>query len=402
MDVLRLDNETYLPDILIQDYESMIWTERYAEPGDFVLTTKHVGLTKSQLPINSLISLLDTKEVMIVENHAIAINDEGDVELVVTGRSWDSFMEQRTIVGDLEGFPKKGSWLTQKAYTPGTAAALLIWNHMVDNDPIVTGANDNTHGVTYVGDPQDVFEKLRVTRTRTQAAGITSKKRLIEPGYVADKVLDFLARGNLGVRTIRPYGQSAEILSFESDGDAVETTNGNVQSRLILDVYKGVNRSFTQDENTKVTFNAEKNHFDKESYLWSKKTYKNIAYINTKFGTIQTLAPWVAGAGDEMDRRVLYIQAEDKEDGVSEADYLDTITDKAEAELEKYRRRIWFQGEVIPDGPYKYKRDYDLGDKVTLKGDYNVKEVMRVIENIRTQDFEGDRDQPTLASVEED
>lgn len=402
MDVLRLD-EDFVPDLLIEGYESMIWTERYREPGEFKLTTKFIADVKSALPVDTLISLRDTKEVMIVENHAIVINEEDEIELVVTGRSWDSFMEQRTIVGDLEGFPKKGSWLTQKPYTPGTAAALLIWNHMVDNDPVVTGANDNTHGVTYTGDSQDVFPNLRVTRTHVgESTGAVAKKRLIEPGYLNEKVLDFLARGNAGVRTIRPHGQSADILSFEADGDGVEETNPGIQSKLILDVYKGLNRAYNQSENPKVTFNTEKNHFLREEYLWSKKTYKNIAYVDNKFGTIQVLAPWVTGAGDELNRRVLFIQAEDKEDGVSEADYLDTIADKAEAELEKQRRRIWFQGEVIPNGPHKYKQDYDLGDKVTLKGDYGVKEIMRVIEYIRTQDFEGDRGHPTLASVEED
>ena len=94
MEVLRLNPTTYLPDSLVEGYTSMIWTERYLENGEFEMKTPKVSETKALIPENSMLSLLDTQEVMFVETHSIGRDSNGISELTVKGRTFETFLQK--------------------------------------------------------------------------------------------------------------------------------------------------------------------------------------------------------------------------------------------------------------------------------------------------------------------
>ena len=96
MDILRLNPNTFFAMELVQNLNSVQWIERYSEPGDFEIRCEPSPKLMEQLALGSVISHLATREVMIVETHQIdeSKNDES-TELVVTGRSLLSFLENR-------------------------------------------------------------------------------------------------------------------------------------------------------------------------------------------------------------------------------------------------------------------------------------------------------------------
>ena len=68
---------------LIEGWSSLIWTERFREAGEFELRTPRVAEHFTQMPEGAAISLLDSREVMLVDTHTIEKNEKGESELVI-------------------------------------------------------------------------------------------------------------------------------------------------------------------------------------------------------------------------------------------------------------------------------------------------------------------------------
>ena len=82
---------------LINYIDDAMWVERYREPGEFKLSSLLSSGLRDQLPLGTLISHIDTSEVMIVENHVITDDVESDTGIEISGRSFDAYLEERVI-----------------------------------------------------------------------------------------------------------------------------------------------------------------------------------------------------------------------------------------------------------------------------------------------------------------
>ena len=90
------------------------------------------------------------------------------------------------------------------------------------------------------------------------------------------------------------------------------------------------------------------------------------------------------------------IDAGTKDDDETTSEFLASLDDVGSDTLKAdWERTSVIDGAISPTVPYMYKVDYDLGDKVTLIGDY-VENDMRVEEYTRTEDGEGERGFPGL------
>lgn len=81
----------------INGWESISWIERYRDPGAFELKARLSSGLKDFLPIGTVISHAKTLEIMIVENHEVIEDVDEDPSLKITGRSFDSYLEQRVV-----------------------------------------------------------------------------------------------------------------------------------------------------------------------------------------------------------------------------------------------------------------------------------------------------------------
>jgi hypothetical protein len=57
--------------------------------------------------------------------------------------------------------------------------------------------------------------------------------------------------------------------------------------------------------------------------------------------------------------------------------------------------------EIAKTSSYKFREHYDVGDLVTVNGNYDVESVMRVTEHVEFQDENGQTGYPTLSAVNE-
>ena len=94
---------------ILDDYESVIWTDRYWECGDFEIYTPVTTDILSVLKQDYYLRHRESEHVMIIEKLLIKTDVETGNHITVTGRSLESILmrrivwKQRTISGNQIG-----------------------------------------------------------------------------------------------------------------------------------------------------------------------------------------------------------------------------------------------------------------------------------------------------------
>ncbi len=70
MELLTLNSE-FQPVKLIDNYESLVWSERYYDSGDFELKSGDIAQAKAAMPLESYVSLRESSVPMVVESYKI-------------------------------------------------------------------------------------------------------------------------------------------------------------------------------------------------------------------------------------------------------------------------------------------------------------------------------------------
>lgn len=396
MELLRLSTwdgpEIYRPDLNIQEYTSLIWTERYKTHGEFEMRHPNVADIRSKLPLGTLVSLQDTREVMMVESHQIIDNDDGIPELIVSGRSLTMMLENRVLSG-----PEKKRWKVPGHQTVGGMCARLIWNSLANNTAIdrvrpYSGSNPP---------PNDIFDTLnRVGVADESDRGLTQKRWWAQPGTVWDQFLLYASEQNLGLRTLRPPNYDRQRIYINSYGVLVETLGDS--SNLLYEVYNGYDRSTNQTDRPPVIFREDQGHLENCEYLFSIKDWKNAISVHSEeFGSQWIMKPGQTSMG--FGRRWTFLDAGSYgtfEDQTESNEALADQKSRGSQELWKRNKKSIFNAKVSATAPHIYKTHYGLGDTVTIKGDYGVEAHLIVTEHIRTEDTDGETGYPTLSSEE--
>lgn len=398
MDLMRLNKDTFIADELIERKTSLIWTERYTFNGEFELRTPFIKETLALLPELSLVCIRESKEVMFVENHVIEKAKDGDgLELVTTGRSFETFLENRYFGG--YEYDKKYKMPDNRTW--GGAAMYVMWNWLV-NDLTTDAINPSfsrpgTH---------DVIPNVVITDTVN--GSYTSKKRFLLPGPIYDEVLRFLNKGKLGIRTIRPPGTDGTIFTVDPNTAVVTRTDTEDISELRIDVYDGVDRTDT------VIFDYSAGHLIDPKYVFSSKDFKTGVHVAHDLGVVDEeffrdgddiVCNYDDGfdedlMGSGLDRRIGYLDAGSKPSDASNAEWRSYLDDYVINGLNlQFKDTALFDATASSNSPYKIGDNFLLGDKVKLRGDYGLTTDCRVVEHIRSESKLGELSYPTLSRL---
>lgn len=120
MELVTLDANLQ-PDKLIENYQSLIWTERYSKAGDFEIKSSDISYLRSVLPIETpttnptYVSLRESTVPMIVETHKIEKKIGAAPIITITGRSFEACaLERRVSVRDAPPAAKT-TWIINAA-----------------------------------------------------------------------------------------------------------------------------------------------------------------------------------------------------------------------------------------------------------------------------------------------
>jgi len=344
----------------INGITSASWTERYRDAGEFeILTPLSSGLLQF-LPLGTFISHTNTLDVMVVENHNIQDDEDVDPVLSITGRSIEVLLEDR-IVGANMAF-------TSNLVSPYLMAKERSWKQAVK----IMKEHMNT-----ALDPADNLAKfVPWTNMAEDGEGETQSIGRIS---VYQAVLELLAFDNTGIRVVRRN-------SFGHEGSEAITH---------FLVHAGVDKTDT------VVFSRKAGDLEGAEYLWSNRTYANSALVVGRYVNVRYNVPGYSGYG----RVSTVVKADDIDGHLTEppvptspemAEIITQMTVRGRVALANQNYINLIRADISEISKYQYRRDYDIGDIVTVDGNFGEIAPMRVVEYVEIMDENEEKGHPTL------
>lgn len=351
---------------LVENYDSLIWTERYNTMDDFQLITGNIDSFMTLLPKQSLVSLTESTVPMLVETHNIKRPKLGAASLIISGRGYHSILDRRVSINGVVA--ALGDWLVV-AKIPSDVA------HYIINQICVVGIND----------PADIFPASEVQF-------ISPDDYLTTPGPNRSYTV---ARGNLLATVLGFVQTSAEADAFtvpptpKVEPHGIRSIRPDTGGTAIgVQIYKGTDRS------GEILFSGERDALNDGEYLFSDVGSSNAAYVIGPTASAKMHQGAVEPTG--LDRRVLLVDA-----GSSGVEDVVALQSEGSRAMSAAHITAKFNGSINEDlSEYIYGVDYFLGDIVMLQGDYGLTEKARVTEYIRSYGPDGYKAFPTLEAIE--
>lgn len=357
MEIYLLD-DLYRRVSVVDKFESLIWTERYASRGDFELQMHSKSENRTLFPIGQRFVIEQSTRVMTVETIEDSVDEEGKATLTFKGYSLEMILDRRLALAALTDLTTNPKW--NITGLPAAVAAQIFHDICVTGTlnagDIIAGVNESSiyppdtipapaDSITYEIDPQTVYAAIK---------------------YLCD-VYD------MGFRLVRS-----------------QTNN-----ELYFDIYTGSDRTTQQTDLPAVVFSPELANLKNTKELTTVALYKNVAYVMSPVGHevvyAQDVDPSVAG----FNRSVLLVIADDIED-VDPEDASERMIQRGREALAQNRQLAAFDGELTANSGYNYGTHYHLGDLVEQQSGSGSSSVLRVTEQIFISDANGDRNFPTL------
>lgn len=358
------------PTKLIENYDSLIWTERYWSSGDFELVSSDISKAMSLLPRESYVSLRESTVPMIVETYKISKPKGKHARITISGRSFESVLDRRASVSDLNptGFPPRALW---KLNADKVSDAAYKAMRQVLGDT----ARSNLPAVTPFS-LADQIPEINLPLPTDYTTG-TSNEFEIKPGKLNSVVLEMLEVNHHGIRAVRPP-------SFGG------------KTTVDLEIYNGADlRDF-------VVFDARFDQFDDANYFLSQQGSADVAYVYGHNGASivqKNTGPEPTG----LNRRVLLID----EMGDQTLNSDEIRRSRGLVELYKNNAVALFDGETSIQIATRFNKPvaqggYGLGDILKLNGEYGLTRNVRVAEFIRSSDSSGTKAYPTFQVVDDE
>lgn len=343
---------------VIDRFESLIWTERFQEAGDFQLNIFSTNTTRNLLKAGTYLAMNESHRVMTVESIEDAEDTEGRRMLTVKGRSIESILYDRVAKNSLADLTTSPKWTITDA--PADVARKVF------HDICVTGILDAADVLPFI-----VEGTFMPTDTIVEPADDITVD--LDPTTVYEATADICTVWSLGFRMLRHFDTS----------------------QLYYDIYAGSNRTTSQTVLPPVIFTPELDNLQNTKELTSIDKAKNVAYVYSPAGFQMVYAIGVDPEIEGFERRVLVVNASDITD--ENPDVPTALIQRGNEELAKYRTYQAFDGEISQYSQYKYGTHYNLGDLVEMRNLSGVTNNMRVTEQIFVSDREGERAYPTLS-----
>lgn len=430
---------------VIDQFESLIWTERFSEWGDFNLTVFSTPEMRRLLPAGTRLAMNQSYRVMTVELAENSTDNDGRSILKLSGRSLEAILDDRVARKDFSNLSDTLKW--KLTGTPGDIARSIFDQICRVN---VNMADDEIPFLK----PGSIF----VPGTIPEYEGIIDVELAL--GTVYQTIKEICEAYDLGFRLVRNHDNSG----------------------LYFDVYSGNDRTMSQTINNPVVFSSELDNLTNISSIVSIGNYKNVAYVFHTFGVQIVTSEDISVEVEGFDRRVLTVDASDIElddpklylgitvpeqaafdaalaitglvtvertrrelavkkfldlnwmtsseitdinwyrsaesplttaqkDAIGYAvdRYADdfntyvsiplnkALTQRGYDELAKNRQVTAFDGELPMNSPYPYDIAYQLGDLVEMRSVDGFSNQMRATEQIFVSDSAGERSYPTLS-----
>jgi hypothetical protein len=335
----------------------LIWTKRYYHCGDFELYIPADDNLLQYLQPDYFITRDDDDSVMIIEKLEVQTDAENGDFFIVSGRSLESILLRRIF---------------NRQYVLNQASGSESLNHAIAG---MIGECTIVHPPYDSG--QETYRRiagLRISYTPAFDVGA------IQAQFTGNTLLD-------GIISLCQPNEIGFKLNFSGND-------------LIFTIYKG--------SEVNVTFSPEFDNLINSKYIFDKTTLANQAYVAGEGeGSARKWASVIKGTfanrPSGLALRELFVDARDisSNDGeISNYEYSNMLSARGNEKLAEHSVTQSFEAEIEPQTTYQYKRDYNLGDVVTVTNEYGVTAKPRIIEIIECWNDTGYSVIPTFDSLD--
>lgn len=359
MEVYTLDTMLRRAQV-IDDFESLIWTERFAEVGDFEMVVHNSPAVRQLLVPGLRLACNESYRGMILENVEKTTSADGKSSIKVTGSSFETLLKDRVAMDALGGLDTQEKWVLSG--TPGNVARQIF------NDICRDGQLSVYDKIPYLM-PGTIFPADSIP----EPSG--SVNFGFDPMSVYDAIKQICDTYDLGFRIVRNFDTS----------------------QLYFNIFSGSDRTSRQTLVSPVIFSQELDNLQNTRSLTTTAATKNTAYVIGKTSSVVVYGAYVDPESEGFSRKVMVVKADDI-DETNPVLLNAALVQRGVEELAKVRGLQAFDGEFNQNSYYKYNVHYRLGDLVELRSDDGLVSTMRVTEQIFSSDASGDLAYPTLAT----
>jgi hypothetical protein len=242
------------PVAIIDDYISLIWTERYYECGDFELYLPMSRYYADLLKVDYYLSIPQSKTLMIIEERTVDTNVEDGDRFTVTGRSLSSILNRRVI------YPQANYGQPPKL----VGNLILVLEDILNKN--VCKVDSQVSNNRYINE----IEYVRTYDRSSQDSWPEAFKEVMEAQYFGENVYDV-------IKSLCEEHKVGFRMELQEKTDLPWTASARP---FKLNFYVGVDRSYDQTENNYVDFSSEFDNIISSNYLESSSNFKN--YIKIK------------------------------------------------------------------------------------------------------------------------
>lgn len=379
-----MDLYTLAPDFqrrdVIDEFASLVWTERYGAAGDVNLVLPATPTAIERLAEGTFLSLRGSKEVMLLETQSIAKG-----LMTVTGNTLLKFLNERVVRTSADHQDR--SWTVINA-PAGSAMGIVVSFACIEGNFI-----NDTPDFYKVEGPLNKIPGLSLGPTDGSGGNITAAVPF-GPLYDALKTL----------ADTYVMGMSLYLDSATGAGYSLKFTT-----------YLGLDRTSGQTVRDIVRFSPALDSLTNTKELRSISGYKTNAYAfaptnpvnagNPSGGPIPSGKASVPGMAGVIgfSRRVLMVFADDLTTETVNGDsavLAAILAQRAKDALANNNYTKILDGEVVPQSEFQFGTHYGLGDIIELQGQSGLAQKARITEYIRSQDDSGERAYPTVSVID--
>ena len=329
---------------IVDDYQSMIWAERYSEAGDFELYGATNSTIASYCKMGYFVTIPESDRAMIIESIDVSEETDKSNKILVKGRSLESILMRR-----------------------------IVWDQT-----ILTGSVQNAiYKLIYdsILSPNDInraipnFYFLQSTDEAITSLTFESAQ------FTGDTVYD----------AIKQFADAFEI------GFKIELIDG----KMIFSLFAGKDRSYAQNVNPYVVFSDDYDNIVSSDFKNNMSNYRNVALVagegeGSERRKIEYYTSNTAPSG--INRYETFVDARDISSNngeITDEEYMAELQNRGDAKLAEVEEDWSFDCQIDTQHSYQYGKDYFIGDILQLIGILGIQAQARITEFIRCTDTNG-------------
>lgn len=352
---IRIYNNNWIAIDTIDTAESIIWTSRYWEAGDFEIYTE---ITQKNIDVfreGYFLSIPGSRSIMTILTVQIKSNSEFGNKLLIKGESLESILRKRIIWSQTI---LSGNFQTE-------VFRLLDENIINSADP-----NRNIDNFIYRPSTNEAITSLTID---VQFTG----------DNLYEAIMKLCKSKSIGFEIIR-------------DNDL-----------YVFSLYSGQNRSYDQLQNPFVVFSQEFDNIISSDYYQSIVNHRTVALVAGEGEGSERITEQVVFPGDEVsgfERKELYVDARDISSTIDGGtltleEYKQLLALRGLMDLYEHRKEYLFEGKADTSSVYIFGEDFFLGDVVQIKNEYGQSGKTRVTEVIISESISGINIYPSFEYV---